>query len=102
MNELRPKARSWPIISSTPYVDRACVPSTGRATCADVVSVHAKSGVGRQAAPAFAIVVKKVVAEGMAIGIGVAVVFVTGMLIASRRVSDAETAPEKMTIPLVV
>src|SRR6476659_3753847 len=101
MNELRPKVRSWPTDSSTPYVDRACVPSIGRATCPVVVSVHAKSGVGRQAAPTFAIVVKKLVADGMAIGIGIAVVFVAGMLIASRRVTDAETAPEKVTIPLL-
>ena len=74
MNELRPKARSWAIASSTPYVDRACVPSTGTAMCADVVSVHARSGVGRHAAAACAIVVKKVVAEGMAWpGVAVAV-----------------------------
>ena len=63
-----------------------------------MVSVHARSGVGRQAAAACAIVVKKVVAEGMAPGI--AVVFAVGMLIASRRVTDAEAAPEKMTVPL--
>jgi hypothetical protein len=63
-----------------------------------VVSVHARSGVGRQAAPRLAIVVKKVVAEGM--GPGIAVGFVVGMLIASRRVIDAEANPEKMTIPL--
>ena len=67
--------------------------------CADVVSVHARSGVGRQAAPACAIVVKKVVAEGMGTPASRSDC-VVGMLIASRRVTDAETAPEKTTIPL--
>src|SRR5437868_1128174 len=98
MNALRPKVRSFAIASSTPYVDRACVPSTGTAACAEVVSLHAKSGVGRHAAPACAVVVKKVVEEGMASGI--AIVLVVGMLITSGRVNDAESAAETVTDPL--
>jgi hypothetical protein len=71
--------------------------------CADVVSVHARIGVGRQAADTFARVVKKVVARGPGIAVRLLVVLpelVVGMLIASRRVSDAEAAPAKMTVPL--
>src|SRR6266496_5695601 len=103
MNESRPKVRSLPIASSRPYEDRACVPSTGTAMCADVVSVHDTSGVGCHAAVRCAIVEKKVVAEGMgvaALSMAVGSVFVAGMLIESRRVKVAMTAPETLNTPV--